>query len=103
MEKCAHIKCHNEIAMVTVNKIQLTANSTTDDGAQTSDTKVVWQGTGGSSPSTSDSEIFYYNSTSTTQLTNNNNTYDAIPQISGNNVAWEGTGVAGDTESEIFY
>jgi beta propeller repeat protein len=48
---------------------------------------------------TSDREIFFYNGISTTQLTNNS--YDDYsPQISGNNVVWQGYD---GTDWEIFF
>jgi hypothetical protein len=47
--------------------IQLTNNNTDDRFPQISGNNIVWNGTDGN-----DSEIYFYNGTTTTQLTNNN-------------------------------
>ena len=67
--------------------------ATTDTTPQISGDKVVWQGHDGN-----DFEIFYFDGTTTHQLTDNS--YDDMyAQISGNNIVWQGWD--GDDE-EIF-
>jgi len=45
-------------------------------------------------------EIFYFDGTSTTQLTDNS-WHDTRPQISGDKIAW--TGQVDDQDTEVFY
>lgn len=60
-------------------------------------TRVVWNDWEGDL--NGDEEIFYYDGTSTTQLTDND-THDQLPRISGTNVVWQG-GV-GDTDIFLY-
>jgi len=73
---------------------QLTDNEYDDRSPKASEGQVVWVADDGN-----DTEIMFYNGTSTIQLTNNS--YDETnPQISGNNIVW--TGFDGQ-DWEIFY
>ncbi|MBN1456304.1 MAG: hypothetical protein JW912_00450 [Sedimentisphaerales bacterium] len=74
--------------------VQLSNNVFEDTSPRASEGKVVWITDDGN-----DTEIMFYNGTSTVQLTNN--TYDeASPQISGSNIVWSGFD---GQDWEIFY
>ncbi len=73
---------------------KLTNNDYDDINPRACEGKVVWVANDGT-----DTEIMFYNGTSTIQLTNNSFD-DTNPQISGNNIVW--TGHDGE-DWEIFY
>ena len=79
-----------------IKTVQLTDNETQDYSPQISGNNIVWQGNGSkiflydsTNWQGNGSEIFFYDGTNIIQLTNNN-FYDENPQISGNNVVWQG-------------
>ena len=75
--------------------IEITQNTTTDMCPEISGSNVVWQGHDGE-----DYEIFIYDGTTTTQLTNNSYyASDGHPKVSGSNVVWHYTTAV---RSEIF-
>ena len=64
---------------------QLTDNNVDDITAQTSKGNAVWSSSDGN-----DNEIYFYDGDSTRRLTYND-AFDNIPQISGDNIAWQQT------------
>lgn len=80
----------------TVNRI--TNNSKQDNEVRVFGSHVVWQGTGGSDGGT-DLEIFWYDGTTITQLTENT-AADRFPEVSASGILWErGSG----TSQEVIF
>ena len=79
---------------------QLTDNNVDDITAQTSKGNAVWSSSDGN-----DNEIYFYDGDSTRRLTYND-AFDNIPQISGDNIAWQQTetllGISGGS-GILFY
>ncbi|MBN2020634.1 MAG: hypothetical protein JW749_10475 [Sedimentisphaerales bacterium] len=77
---------------------QLTSGDVDKDNVRISGVHAVWQG---EDPNGGDWEIYYYDGSTVTQLTDNN-TADIEPDIKGSNVVWQGRD-ANEGDWEIFY